>query len=123
MAQVIGKHCLLDLYEIDPALASNCAAIEQMLIHAAELAGATVLHTYLHQFGHHQGITGMLLLCESHISIHTWPEHRFAAVDLFMCGETKPELAGQYLQKALAANHWQWREEIRGTLPPSATLI
>ena len=60
------------------------------------------------------GVTGMLLLCESHISIHTWPEHQFAAIDLFMCGDTRPELAADYLAEALSAEQRQWRDIIRG---------
>ena len=114
MAQVIGRHCLLDLYGIDPAAASDSAIIEHMLRRAAELAGAHVLRAHFHQFGDQQGVTGMLLLCESHISIHTWPEHQFAAIDLFMCGDTRPELAADYLAEALSAEQRQWRDITRG---------
>ena len=111
---MIGRHGLLDLYGINPGTASDSALIENLLRRAAELAGAHVLHGYFHQFGDKQGVTGMLLLRESHISIHPWPEHRFAAVDLFMCGETKPELAADYLAEALGAESRLWRNEMRG---------
>jgi S-adenosylmethionine decarboxylase len=64
-----------------------------MLRAAALAAGARILHGHFHTFGAGGGVTGVLLLAESHISIHTWPEERFAAVDIFMCGAARPELA------------------------------
>jgi S-adenosylmethionine decarboxylase len=60
---------------------------------AASAAGATVLNSHFHHFGEQQGVTGVLLLMESHISIHTWPEHGYAAIDLFMCGQAQVEAA------------------------------
>ena len=62
--------------------------VEQALIDAADAAGATVLNMQLHHFGSGQGVTGVALLAKFHISIHTWPEHRYAALDLFLCGNS-----------------------------------
>nr|WP_236251050.1 adenosylmethionine decarboxylase [Jeongeupia sp. HS-3] len=76
-----------------PERLSEATAITAALHAAAAAAGATVLFGHVHPFGAGQGVTGVLLLMESHISIHTWPEHGFAAVDVFMCGDAKPERA------------------------------
>ena len=91
------KHCVSELYKADSDKLNDEAFVRQALVSAAELAGATLIDVRTHAF-EPQGITGFALLAESHISIHTWPEHRFAAVDAFTCGETTdPELACNYL--------------------------
>ncbi|GGC09418.1 adenosylmethionine decarboxylase [Pseudoduganella buxea] len=97
-----GTHLLADLSGIAPALLTDCAAIEALLRAAALAAGATILHSHFHAFGPGQGVTGVVLLAESHISIHTWPEQHFAAADVFMCGASQPALALAVLQAALA---------------------
>ena len=83
-----GLHLVLDMWGAKHL--QDSLAIESALKDAAAVANATVLHGYFHEFSPHGGITGVLLLAESHISIHTWPEFGFAAVDLFMCGEFNP---------------------------------
>ena len=83
-----GKHLLIDLYQASHL--SDLKVIEQALWEAAQACNAKVLQQNFHSFGEEQGITGMLLLAESHISIHTWPESHFAAVDIFMCGNGDP---------------------------------
>ncbi|HLJ04876.1 MAG TPA: adenosylmethionine decarboxylase, partial [Acetobacteraceae bacterium] len=79
-----GTHLLLDLWGAsnltDPEL------IDRALRDAAEAANATILHSHFHHFGPDGGVSGVVVLAESHISIHTWPERDFAAVDIFMCG-------------------------------------
>jgi S-adenosylmethionine decarboxylase len=83
-----GTHLLLDLWGArnltDPAV------IDAALRDAAEAAKATILHSHFHHFGPDGGVSGVLVLAESHISIHTWPERDFAAVDIFMCGACNP---------------------------------
>jgi S-adenosylmethionine decarboxylase len=96
-----GQHLLADLHGIDPELLRSAADIDAMLRAAAVAAGATVLHSHFHSFGEGQGITGVVLLAESHISIHTWPEYGFAAADIFMCGASRPQLALEMIQQAL----------------------
>jgi S-adenosylmethionine decarboxylase len=68
---------------------------------AAAAAGARVLHSHFHGFGEGMGVTGVVLLAESHISIHTWPEDGFAAVDIFMCGASRPDTALDVIRTAL----------------------
>ena len=82
-------------------LLTSCAKIEQLLRDAAKAAGAQVLHSHFHGFGDGLGVTGVVLLAESHISIHTWPEDGFAAADIFMCGATDPQRALSLLRGAL----------------------
>lgn len=96
----VGTHSLIDLYGISVELACDVARIQQILLQAAQVANATVLQHHLHSFGEHQGVTGVLLLSESHMSIHTWPEYQFAAIDIFMCGEHRMEAAVHYLKTA-----------------------
>jgi S-adenosylmethionine decarboxylase len=96
-----GLHVLADLNGIAAEKLSDCAGLEQLLRHAAEAAGARVLFSHFHAFGEGQGVTGVVLLAESHITIHTWPERGFAAADVFMCGSAQPELALALIKKAL----------------------
>lgn len=97
----IGQHVLADLNGIAAEKLSNCAELETLLRSAAEAAGAHVLFSHFHAFGEGQGVTGVVLLAESHITIHTWPECGFAAADIFMCGNAQPELALALIKKAL----------------------
>jgi len=99
--QPSGTHLLTDMSGIEPLLLSDCAKIEQLLREAAAAAGAQVLHSHFHSFGPALGVTGVVLLAESHISIHTWPEHGFAAADVFMCGAAQPQLALEVIEEAL----------------------
>lgn len=70
------------------------------MVRAAEAANATVLYRYFHKFGGHGGVTGVLVLAESHISVHTWPESHYAAFDVFMCGDAKPLTAAKIIVDA-----------------------
>ena len=110
----VGTHGLLDLYDCDAALLSDAAFVESALRDAALQSGATILAGHFHHFGAGMGVTGVLLLAESHISIHTWPEHGFAAVDIFLCGTHDMAAARDCLVAALAGGCWQWRVVSRG---------
>jgi S-adenosylmethionine decarboxylase len=99
--QPAGLHVLADMSGIEPGLLTDCSNIEQLLRGAATAAGAQVLHSHFHGFGEGLGVTGVVLLAESHISIHTWPEDGFAAADIFMCGATDPQRALSLLREAL----------------------
>ncbi len=95
-----GTHLLADLYGVDCALLVCSADIDALLRAGAESAGACILHSHFHSFGESMGVTGVVLLAESHISIHTWPEYGFAAADIFMCGEAQPRLALDVIERA-----------------------
>jgi S-adenosylmethionine decarboxylase len=92
-----GKHCVLELYAADSFLLNDEAFVRESLVEAARVANATLLDVSTHLF-EPQGVTGFVLLAESHISIHTWPELGYAAIDVYTCGiSTKPEVACSYL--------------------------
>ena len=101
----LGTHLLADLSGVAAAVLRDCAVLEALLRAAATDAGAQVLHGHFHSFGVEAGVTGVLLLAESHISIHTWPEAGFAAVDIFMCGAARPQVALDIIATALQAQH------------------
>lgn len=96
-----GSHVVADFYDCPAALLDDVDLLLAHACRAAEAAGATILEVVAHQF-EPQGVTVLLLLAESHLSIHTWPETGMAYVDCFTCGEsTDPEIAVDYLAMAL----------------------
>ncbi len=109
-----GTHLLADLYGIDAALLSNSAALEAAMQEAAHAAGATILNSHFHAFGAGHGVTGVMLLAESHLSVHTWPETGYAAFDVFMCGQSNPRRALDVLIGRLEPRHQELREILRG---------
>ncbi|PSJ80126.1 adenosylmethionine decarboxylase [Neisseria iguanae] len=109
------NHGLLDLYGCHVEALKDEGCLKGWLTEAAQAAGATILGSHFHSFGGEGGVTGVLLLAESHISIHTWPEHGFAAVDAFICGSSELETVRRILQKALQATHSEWTVQRRGS--------
>lgn len=97
-----GRHLLADFRGVQAGRLSDPQALERQLVDAARAAGAQVLSAHFHHFGEGAGVTGVVMLSESHISIHSWPEHRYAALDIFMCGAARPELALERLRELLA---------------------
>jgi S-adenosylmethionine decarboxylase len=95
-----GTHLLIDFY--GAAHLTNAREIEASMRSAAMAAEATVIAAHFHSFSGQCGVTGMLLLAESHISIHTWPELEYAAIDIFMCGDADAHAARLALEKAMA---------------------
>jgi S-adenosylmethionine decarboxylase len=110
----VGSHILADFYGVSARLLQSRNELEVLLRNAAETAGATVLGSHFHSFGSAQGITGVVLLAESHISIHTWPESEFAAVDIFMCGTANPQRALEALVEALSPTQQHVEVAARG---------
>ncbi|MCT0247917.1 adenosylmethionine decarboxylase [Synechococcus sp. CS-205] len=103
-SDMVGKHCILELYDCDSGKLDDEAFLRDAITTAAKRAGATLLNLITHRF-EPQGVTGLALLAESHISIHTWPESGYAAVDVFTCGDhTMPERACQVLGEELEAS-------------------
>lgn len=92
-----GAHVLADLWGAERL--DDIEYMEEAMRNAVEACGATLLHIHLHHFGEGCGVSGVAVLAESHISVHTWPERGFAAFDIFMCGACEPELALPVLQK------------------------
>ncbi len=111
-----GSHILADLYGVTPDLLRDRIALESLLRTAALGAGARVLGSHFHSFGTGDGVTGVVLLAESHISIHTWPESAFAAADIFMCGAADSNRALAVLLDALAPARRHIETARRGSL-------
>ena len=110
-----GISCLVELYDCPPELLDDECFIEAKIREAVEIARATLLEQSTKRF-HPQGVTAFALLAESHISIHTWPELRYAAIDVFTCGEhTMPERAFRHLAEALQAGRHTVQRVERGT--------
>ncbi len=86
MAKTLGLHILADIYGVDPARIDRVEDIKDLLETAVKVADLTKISSHYYQFQPH-GATGIILLAESHISIHTWPEHGIATVDVYTCGD------------------------------------
>ena len=115
-----SKHLLLELYRCDCAKLNDELFLRCTLNRAAKLAKAKVLNLISNKF-EPQGVTAIALLAESHISIHTWPESNYSAVDIFTCGQNMmPEQASQYLIKSLMAEEHSLRVIERN--PPASVL-
>lgn len=95
-----GYHLIIDLWEAEGL--DDHARIETAMRDAVDAAGATLLHIHLHTFEPNGGISGVAVLAESHISVHTWPEKGYAAFDVFMCGDAEPKKALKVLEQAFA---------------------
>jgi len=109
-----GVHLLADLYGVDALWLTDSARLEHLMHDAAIAAGAIVLNQHFHGFGAGQGVTGVMLLAESHLSVHTWPEAGYAAFDIFMCGAARPQRALEVLLSELRPAHQELREIARG---------
>ena len=106
-----GVHLIIDLH--GARRLNDLDHIDGVLRKCAEAAGATLLHMHLHRF-QPDGVSGVAVLAESHISIHTWPEAGYAALDVFMCGNTAPERCVPILREAFAAERVGVSELLRG---------
>ncbi len=113
---VLGKHLLLELKDCNKEVLNNIGFLRDVLLAAASEAGATVLGESFHQFNPH-GVSGVVIIAESHLFIHTWPEYGYAAVDIFTCGDSvQPEKAAQILVGKLGAKSHSMIEIQRGLL-------
>lgn len=114
----LGRHLLLELKDCNREVLNDLDFIQDVLPAAAREAGAEVLGKSFHQFSP-QGVSGVVVIAESHLSIHTWPEFGYAAVDIFTCGNSvQPERAAQILIRELGAKSHCILEIQRGILDP-----
>jgi S-adenosylmethionine decarboxylase len=109
-----GTHLLIELWNAKNL--GDLAITDQALRDSASEAGATLLHLHLHHFGLNAGLSGVAVLAESHISIHTWPERGYAALDIFMCGACDPYKAIPVLRRAFEPGTVQLSEQKRGVI-------
>jgi S-adenosylmethionine decarboxylase len=112
----LGKHLIIELYHCDSTILNYPITLEYHLLAAVKLSGATVIHPFFHQFSPH-GITGVVVVAESHFAIHTWPEYGYCALDIFTCGESvNGHEALDYLKESLKAATASVMEVKRGIL-------
>jgi len=110
----LGRHLLLELFDCDLDAINNVEAVKDALIEAAKRAQATIVDVVFHEFNPF-GVSGVVVIAESHLSIHTWPEYRYAAVDIFSCGDVlQPEVAAWYLVDQFGAERTSVVEMQRG---------
>ncbi len=113
----IGRHCILELYQCDKAKLNDEAFVRTIISSAAKISGATLINLITHRFSP-QGVTGLALLAESHISLHSWPEIGYGAVDVFTCGNhTMPKRACDIFIKEFGAKKHFLRKIQRETSP------
>lgn len=111
-----GNHLLLDFWGATNL--DDMELMERAMREAVIEAKATLLHIHLHHFTPNGGISGVAVLAESHISVHTWPEKGFAAFDIFMCGESEPHKGAAVLEKYFRPSRVELIDQPRGTVQP-----
>ena len=115
--QALGRHLLLELFDCDPRAINSLDVVKASMVEAAKRAHATIVDVVFHEFSPY-GISGVVVIAESHLAIHTWPEHQYAAVDVFSCGEVlQPQVAVDYLVEQLGAGQASIVELQRGVFP------
>jgi S-adenosylmethionine decarboxylase proenzyme len=112
--KALGRHFLVDYHRCDPKVLNHKEKIKEVMIEATNICGATVLESSFHNFSP-QGVSGMVVIAESHIAIHTWPEFDYAAVDIFTCGtKVDPWKAYHHIKVCLDSRETNVREIERG---------
>ncbi|MFA5259903.1 MAG: adenosylmethionine decarboxylase [Candidatus Omnitrophota bacterium] len=113
---MLGKHAIVEYYGCSQESLNDIPLLRSALITAAKIAGATVIDSFFHEFSP-CGITGVVVVAESHLSIHTWPEYGYAAVDVFTCGKTIDNCkAVEFIKNEISAQKYELVEFRRGKL-------
>jgi S-adenosylmethionine decarboxylase proenzyme len=116
MISSLGRQWIVDLFDCAPEPLKRAGEVEKILVEAARLIKATIVTTTFHEFSPF-GVSGVVVIAESHLAIHTWPEHGYAAVDVFTCGDTlEPGPAAKYIAARFRAGRCDIREVRRGLL-------
>jgi S-adenosylmethionine decarboxylase len=103
--RALGRHLLLELYACPPDRLNDVKGIEACLLEAVRRIGATLISHQTHRFSPH-GVSAVVIIAESHLTIHTWPEHGYAAVDLFTCSDRlNPQAGLDHICSSLEAGH------------------
>jgi len=112
--KALGTQLAVELFDCDENLLNDNNLLERSLIEAATNAGATVVDSVFHQFNPY-GISGAVIIAESHVAIHTWPEYRYAALDIFTCGnEADPDTIANEVKAVLRAERMEVSRILRG---------
>jgi len=102
----LGRHMTVEFYDCDPKTLADAKQVEEIFLRAAKQSGATVIDSYFHEFKP-QGVSGVVVISESHFTIHAWPEYDYAAVDLFTCGDKVDfDVAMEIIGKGIKSAQW-----------------
>ena len=116
MESPFGKHILAEYFECECTFLDSEPDIRSLMLEAATRSGATVVGDIFHHFSP-QGVTGVVVVAESHLAIHTWPEFGYASVDIFTCGtRVDPWIGFEYIKEKLQSKRWVSKEIARGDL-------
>ncbi len=120
--KILGRHVIAELSNCDSKILDNLELLEECVNEAVRLSGATIVRSVFHRYSP-QGVSGVVVIAESHLSLHTWPEYSYAAVDFFACGQSvDPYKAFDYIVHKLGSRSTQVSEIKRG-LPSQADEI
>ena len=120
--QYLGRHILAEFFECDPNVLNNPELVEKYMLQAALECGATVVNKCFHLFAPH-GVSGVVIISESHLAIHTWPEYGYAAVDLFTCGEQcDPKVSYEFLKEKFNSRDAKYSQLNRGLMDTNTML-
>lgn len=115
--KALGQHLILELYDCNAAALASVSTVQDTMLKAAKAANATIIDSIFHLFKPY-GVSGVVVIAESHFAIHTWPEHGYASVDLYTCGSTtRPWEAFKTVKKLFKAGHFSVMKMERGLLP------
>ena len=110
----LGRHVLAELYGCRRDVLNDVKKVQELMVAAAVRAGAEIREVAFHKFSP-QGVSGVVVISESHLAVHTWPEFGYAAVDVFTCGErVDPRTATNYIVEAFSASNFTTKEIERG---------
>ncbi|HDP81463.1 MAG TPA: adenosylmethionine decarboxylase [Spirochaetes bacterium] len=112
----LGTHVIAELFDCNEFHINDVKKVEEVLMAAAELSSATIIKPFFHKFSPY-GISGVIVIAESHFTIHTWPEHGYAAVDIFTCGDLNYQVAMEHIKNELGAERCTIFQFERGILP------
>jgi len=121
--RALGYHLLIEFYGCGHDILNDVGKIKSLMDEAALVSGASIVESVFHRFSPH-GVSGVVVIAESHLAIHTWPEHGYASVDLFTCGEeVDPWKAYEFLKKGLAPQSTSTKEILRGEIPGEESSV
>lgn len=112
----LGKHLIVELYDCNNKILNDVREVERVMVDAAKKARAHIVDVIFHSYNP-QGVSGVVVIAESHLAIHTWPEYAFASVDIYTCGEEiDPWVACEYIESKLKARNSTTLEMKRGVI-------
>ena len=116
----LGIHLIADFFECDSTVLNNAESVEKIMTESVYISGATLVKPFFHRFSP-QGISGIIVVAESHFSIHTWPEHSAAAVDIFSCGEFNYIAALKFIKENIKSNSNSIVQIVRSSMQDNAS--